>query len=54
MRPVFAEARSLATAVMPLAIDALTVVDDAGYLDALDTQKEVPDAIKEGLRDLWS
>lgn len=54
MRPVFAETKKLSATVMPLAIDALTVVDDAGYLDALDTQKNVPDTIKEGLRDLWS
>ena len=54
MRPVFAETKKLSAAVMPLAIDALTVVDDPGYLDALDTQRNVPDTIKEGLRDLWS
>jgi len=54
MRPMFAETKKLSAVVMPLAIDALTVVDDAGYLDALDLQKNVPDAIKEGLRDLWS
>ncbi|NDZ17090.1 amidohydrolase [Variovorax sp. WS11] len=54
MRPVFAETKKLSAAVMPLAIDALTVVDDADYLDALDLQKNVPDTIKEGLRDLWS
>lgn len=54
MRPVFAETRKLSAAVMPLAIDALTVVDDTGYLDALDLQKNVPESIKEGLRDLWS
>jgi hypothetical protein len=54
MRPMFAETKKLSATVMPLAIDALTVVDDAAYLDALDTQKNVPDTIKEGLRDLWS
>ncbi|MDM0039389.1 amidohydrolase family protein [Variovorax sp. J22G21] len=54
MRPVFAETKKLSAVVMPLAIDALTVVDDAGYLDALDAQRNVPDTIKEGLRDLWS
>jgi 5-methylthioadenosine/S-adenosylhomocysteine deaminase len=54
MRPVFAETKKLSAAVMPLAIDALSVVDDPGYLDALDTQRNVPDTIKEGLRDLWS
>ncbi|MDM0001686.1 amidohydrolase family protein [Variovorax sp. J22P240] len=54
MRPVFAQTKKLSATVMPLAIDALTVVDDAAYLDALDTQKNVPDTIKEGLRDLWS
>jgi 5-methylthioadenosine/S-adenosylhomocysteine deaminase len=54
MRPVFAETKKLSATVMPLAIDALSVVDDPGYLDALDTQKNVPDTIKEGLRDLWS
>ncbi|MGK6309728.1 amidohydrolase family protein [Variovorax sp. DT-64] len=54
MRPVFAQTQKLSAAVMPLVIDALSVVDDAGYLDALDLQKNVPDSIKEGLRDLWS
>jgi 5-methylthioadenosine/S-adenosylhomocysteine deaminase len=54
MRPVFAEARKLSTVLTPLAIDALTVVEDAGYLDALDKQRNVPNAIKEGLRRLWS
>jgi hypothetical protein len=54
MRPLFAETKKLSAAVMPLAIDALTVVDDAGYLDALDAQRNVPEFIKEGLRDLWS
>lgn len=54
MRPLFAETKKLSATVMPLAIDALTVVDDAGYLDALDAQRNVPEFIKEGLRDLWS
>jgi hypothetical protein len=55
MRPLFAAAPpKLSAAVAPLAIDRLTVVDDAEYLDALDMQKNVPAMIKEGLRDLWS
>lgn len=54
MRPMFAETKKLSTVVMPLAIDALTVVGDAAYFDALDTQMNVPDAIKSGLRALWS
>ena len=55
MRPMFSAAPiKLSAAVKPLAIDRLTVVDDPDYLDELDTQKNVPAIIKEGLRDLWS
>ncbi len=55
MRPMFSAApMKLSAAVKPLAIDRLTVVDDPDYLDELDTQKNVPAIIKEGLRDLWS
>lgn len=55
MRPLFREApRSLATSVIPLSMDQLTVVDDSGYLDALDLQLNLPASIKEGLRGLWA
>jgi 5-methylthioadenosine/S-adenosylhomocysteine deaminase len=55
MRPLFSETpKKLSAAVTPLGIDRLTVVDDPDYLDALDAQKNVPDMIKDGLRDLWS
>jgi hypothetical protein len=55
MRPLFAAGQQkLSDAVTPLSIDQLTVVDDPGYLDALDTQRNLPAMIKAGLRDLWS
>jgi len=55
MRPLFAQAApKLSASVTPLAIDALTVVDDAGYLDGLDLQLNLPADIKAGLRGLWA
>jgi 5-methylthioadenosine/S-adenosylhomocysteine deaminase len=55
MRPLFATGpQKLSDAVTPLSIDQLTVVDDPGYLDALDTQRNLPAMIKAGLRDLWT
>lgn len=54
MRPAFAAApKKLSASVTPLSIDRLTVVDDAGYLDALDTQRNLPAMLKQGLRELW-
>jgi 5-methylthioadenosine/S-adenosylhomocysteine deaminase len=39
--------------VSSMKIDALTVVEDENYFDALDTQRNLPDDIKLGLRALW-
>ena len=55
MRPLFPQApRKLSASVKPLRIDPLTVVDDDGYLDGLDTQLNLPAEIKAGLRGLWA
>lgn len=55
MRPLFApEPRALSKAVTTMAIDALTVVDDPAWLDAVDAQPNLPAAIKAGLRRLWA
>ncbi len=53
-RAAAAGPRRLSDAVTPLTIDALTVVDDANYLDAIDAQRNLPGFIKTGLRRLWS
>jgi cytosine/adenosine deaminase-related metal-dependent hydrolase len=51
--PMAAGPQALSSVVTPLNIDPLTVVDDAGYLDAIDAQLNLPPLIKEGLRELW-
>jgi 5-methylthioadenosine/S-adenosylhomocysteine deaminase len=39
--------------VTSMKIDALTVVEDADYFDALDMQRNLPTEIKLGLRQMW-
>jgi 5-methylthioadenosine/S-adenosylhomocysteine deaminase len=43
----------LSTLLSPIDVDPATAVDDAGYLDRLDTQRNLPAAVKAGLRELW-
>jgi 5-methylthioadenosine/S-adenosylhomocysteine deaminase len=38
----------------PLALDPITVVDDSDFLDAMKTEKNLPDYVKEGLPQLYS
>jgi 5-methylthioadenosine/S-adenosylhomocysteine deaminase len=55
MRPSSSAAQPLpSVTVSSMKIDALTVVEDDSYLDALDTQRNLPDAIKRGLRSMWA
>jgi len=43
----------LAELLEPIKLDALTVADDADFLLQMETQPNLPDAIKRGLRDLY-
>ena len=43
----------LSTVLKPIELDALTVADDADYLDAIEQQPNVPVPIKNGLRALY-
>jgi 5-methylthioadenosine/S-adenosylhomocysteine deaminase len=52
MRPSVA-ALSPSASVASMKIDALTVVEDADYFDALDMQRNLPTEVKEGLREMW-
>jgi hypothetical protein len=54
MRPAVDANLKLADAVAPTEIDALTVVGDDEYIDALDQQLNLPTFIKSGLRERWS
>jgi 5-methylthioadenosine/S-adenosylhomocysteine deaminase len=42
-----------AAVLSPIDLDALTVVDDQNYLDQMDAQPNVPEAIRSGLRQLY-
>ncbi len=54
MRPsVSAAALSPSASVTSMKIDALTVVEDGDYFDALDTQRNLSAEIKQGLREMW-
>jgi 5-methylthioadenosine/S-adenosylhomocysteine deaminase len=54
MRPIAsAAALSPSAIVSSMKIDALTVVEDADYFDALDTQRNLPEEVKRGLREMW-
>jgi hypothetical protein len=37
----------------PIALDPLTVVDDADFLDEIAAQPNVPEAVRKGLRELY-
>jgi 5-methylthioadenosine/S-adenosylhomocysteine deaminase len=55
MRPnASAAALSPSASVTSMKIDALTVVEDADYFDALDTQRNLPEEVKRGLRQMWA
>jgi len=46
-------AAPLSTILKPIALDPLTVADDAGFLDAIEHQPNVPPPVKSGLRALY-
>ena len=54
MRPFAAMQGRLSAAVEPMTIDALTVVDDDGYLDAVNLQRNLPEPVKQGIVALWA
>jgi len=43
----------LSKILKPIKLDPLTVVDDRDFLDQIETQPNVPDAIRRGLRELY-
>ena len=43
----------LAELLEPIKLDALTVANDADFLSQIETQLNLPDPIKRGLRDLY-
>jgi 5-methylthioadenosine/S-adenosylhomocysteine deaminase len=43
----------LSTILKPIQLDALTVADDADFLDAIEHQPNLPDSVKKGLRTLY-
>ena len=54
MRPVLPLlAQGLATALAPMDLDVLTVVDDASYLDTLRAQRNLPESVRAGVEELW-
>lgn len=46
-------AEPLSEVLAPIALDQLTVVDDADFLDRMGRQRNLPDFIKAGLQDLY-
>ncbi len=53
-RPVArAAAKPLSTVLEPLVVDAMTVADDADFFDRIAAQRNLPDAVKEGLPALF-
>jgi cytosine/adenosine deaminase-related metal-dependent hydrolase len=48
-----AKAQPLSTVLKPIDLDALTVADDQDFLDAIEHQPNVPDAVRMGLRGLY-
>ena len=48
-----AAAQPLSQLLGPLELDAITVADDAGFLPAIQQQKNLPDFIKTGLPQLY-
>jgi 5-methylthioadenosine/S-adenosylhomocysteine deaminase len=54
MRPPMTALLRPSAVVSPMSIDALTVVEDDMYLDAIDAQPNLPEVVKRGLRALWS
>jgi hypothetical protein len=43
----------LSSILQPIGLDALTVADDAAFLDLVEQERNVPDPIRKGLRDLY-
>jgi 5-methylthioadenosine/S-adenosylhomocysteine deaminase len=50
---VRAAAAPLSTILRPIKLDPLTVADDAGFLDTVEAQPNVPEPIRKGLRALY-
>jgi hypothetical protein len=46
-------AADLADVVRPMALDPLTVVDDAEFLDRIGEERNLPDYVRKGLRRLY-
>jgi hypothetical protein len=51
-RPM-AKAAPISSLLSPIALDALTVADDGGYLDRVATQVNLPEYLAPGLRELY-
>ena len=45
---------ALSAMLSPIALDALTVADDPGWLDGLQTEHNLPDYVLPGLRALYA
>jgi hypothetical protein len=50
---VRAASAPLSTILQPIELDALTVADDADFLDLVEQERNVPDPIRKGLRQLY-
>jgi 5-methylthioadenosine/S-adenosylhomocysteine deaminase len=46
-------AAPLSTILKPIRLDPLTVADDADFLDRIEEQRNVPEEIRRGLRQLY-
>jgi hypothetical protein len=47
------DAPALSTILRPIELDPLTVADDANFLQAIEAQPNVPEAIRRALRELY-